>query len=592
MQHDLGFQPRESSSPSLDETSKDDGQDFQSEKPNVRGSWLHEACLTAEDDTTAPQYSMPSPNLIQLPSPSPSPLTEDSLRALDHGNKIKASQLRGNGAYDRSWRRFQEVEVAEGSEKSWEQDMGTSPFVPNESPPFKEPPLYIAETGQDKLKERLSKFSSDQMFELSTSPRSFSHQHAITPENNARHENQALSSKPRKVQPLFQTLELPSVDRQEEEIPKRHFSESIKARELIEPVISPHPNEHEGRARRRKIPESTPTRPEEPLDPPTESALSSSVKRHTETNPKPLQTSPTLNMKLKQATVKDSDTVQSTTPQPKLNRFVPNPLDLDASKSGLKLKQSDHLGASPMPHSMPKPPLSIPTYLQLELSSNRPSSQYIHRSTATDSPYESSRVKLERLTNFLLLPPQLEQVLWFGALACLDSWLYSFTILPLRFFKALYSLLESCGAILWREGHFIGRFIYDGSSRVWQRRGFKPKQESAINLKVNGEDPTQRATSQPRNKAENPNTNFSYPGSTRKRPSNTEQTNRWSKSGPSILMPSAKADLLKGLLIISSCIVLMYFDASMMYHSIRGQAAIKLYVLYNVLEVRGIIDKD
>lgn len=29
----------------------------------------------------------------------------------------------------------------------------------------------------------------------------------------------------------------------------------------------------------------------------------------------------------------------------------------------------------------------------------------------------------------------------------------------------------------------------------------------------------------------------------------------------------------------------MWFDASRMYHSIRGQAAIKLYVIYNVLEV-------
>ena len=29
----------------------------------------------------------------------------------------------------------------------------------------------------------------------------------------------------------------------------------------------------------------------------------------------------------------------------------------------------------------------------------------------------------------------------------------------------------------------------------------------------------------------------------------------------------------------------MWFDASRMYHSIRGQSAIKLYVIYNVLEV-------
>jgi hypothetical protein len=54
---------------------------------------------------------------------------------------------------------------------------------------------------------------------------------------------------------------------------------------------------------------------------------------------------------------------------------------------------------------------------------------------------------------------------------------------------------------------------------------------------------------------------------------------------PSNLEPIDKADIIKGLLILSSCTVLMYFDASMMYHSIRGQAAIKLYVIYNVLEV-------
>jgi hypothetical protein len=50
-------------------------------------------------------------------------------------------------------------------------------------------------------------------------------------------------------------------------------------------------------------------------------------------------------------------------------------------------------------------------------------------------------------------------------------------------------------------------------------------------------------------------------------------------------MPSHKADILKGLLVIASCAILMRFDASKMYHGIRGQAAIKLYVIYNVLEV-------
>ena len=40
-----------------------------------------------------------------------------------------------------------------------------------------------------------------------------------------------------------------------------------------------------------------------------------------------------------------------------------------------------------------------------------------------------------------------------------------------------------------------------------------------------------------------------------------------------------------GALILISSTMLMWFDASRMYHSIRGQAAIKLYVIYNVLEV-------
>jgi hypothetical protein len=42
---------------------------------------------------------------------------------------------------------------------------------------------------------------------------------------------------------------------------------------------------------------------------------------------------------------------------------------------------------------------------------------------------------------------------------------------------------------------------------------------------------------------------------------------------------------LKGLLIISTCLVLLKLDASRMYHWVRGQNAIKLYVIYNILEV-------
>jgi hypothetical protein len=54
---------------------------------------------------------------------------------------------------------------------------------------------------------------------------------------------------------------------------------------------------------------------------------------------------------------------------------------------------------------------------------------------------------------------------------------------------------------------------------------------------------------------------------------------------PSSLNSFHKADLLQGLVIIFSSIFLMNLDASRMYHFIRAQSAMKLYVIYNVLEV-------
>ena len=45
------------------------------------------------------------------------------------------------------------------------------------------------------------------------------------------------------------------------------------------------------------------------------------------------------------------------------------------------------------------------------------------------------------IDNFLLVPARFERFLWFGLLACLDTFLYAVTFLPIRAFVALYSLL-------------------------------------------------------------------------------------------------------------------------------------------------------
>ena len=271
------------------------------------------------------------------------------------------------------------------------------------------------------------------------------------------------------------------------------------------------------------------------------------------------------------------------------SKLPPLPLKLSDPKIASRMAESEGPQPSPMPASIPLPPLSFPTYLQLEMSSQRPSPLYIHRSVTSDFPYESSRVKLERLLSFLFLPPQLEQILWFGTLACLDAWLYSFTILPLRFLKALWVLGQAWAKNVGKEAQFLGSFIYSGMGRMWQRRRRRESiNASAVSASIDdsgtANSPTNdKATTRP---AENDYDNEGSPSNmSRKHRNKKPSKHRRTKSIPSALSPDDKADILKGFLIILTCMILMYFDASRMYHGIRGQAAIKLYVIYNVLEV-------
>ena len=243
---------------------------------------------------------------------------------------------------------------------------------------------------------------------------------------------------------------------------------------------------------------------------------------------------------------------------------------------------------SPISHSIPVPPLSVPTHLHLELSSHRPSPLYLYRSPDYDFPYEPLQVKLERLQNFFFLPPQLELVLWFGTLACFDAWLYTFTILPIRFGKAMSSLVSSWARNLSAEATFLSHFVYAGMGRMWQRWTAKPQRASNEPSSHNDRTPDQakgkrRASSAAGRAVDEMSTGkYTQPSSSKSR---TSRAHRRTRSEPSNLLPIEKADILKGLLIITSCYILMYFDASMMYHNIRGQAAIKLYVIYNALEV-------
>ncbi|KAH6955830.1 eukaryotic membrane protein family-domain-containing protein [Ilyonectria sp. MPI-CAGE-AT-0026] len=257
---------------------------------------------------------------------------------------------------------------------------------------------------------------------------------------------------------------------------------------------------------------------------------------------------------------------------------------------------------SPLPPIIPLPPMSLPTHLQLELAAQRPSPLYIHQSHAYDIPYESNVVKFERLKNVLLIPWYLERTLNFGALACLDAWLYNFTILPVRFFLALAVLFRWWGYVVVKEVKFVVDFVWYGLGRLWRRRRVSRSQQAG------DQSEDERSRSQSRHRSEsrprglssasnasqngsaehrangNGNGRFKIPAQTRGPRSGTFRHRR-TKSIPSNLSAFHKADLLQGLVIVCSSMALMTLDASRMYHFIRAQSAIKLYVIYNILEV-------
>ena len=274
---------------------------------------------------------------------------------------------------------------------------------------------------------------------------------------------------------------------------------------------------------------------------------------------------------------------------------------------------------SPMLPTIPLPPMSLPTHLQLELAGQRPSPLYIHQSHSADTPYESSAVKFERLLNALLLPPYLEQIMNFGTLACFDAWLYTFTILPMRFVTALGVLVRWWLYLIWKEVRWVVGFVWFGLGRLWRRgrrRGRAPSgdpgdQSHAHSERERSQSRARRGTGSPKPRQNgvprerntsnahgssmgeqsrpNPSDVLRPPKHAMPRPGHFRH--RRTKSMPSNLTSYHKADLLQGAVLICSSIALSNLDASRMYHFIRAQSSMKLYVIYNILEVGAIVTK-
>lgn len=279
------------------------------------------------------------------------------------------------------------------------------------------------------------------------------------------------------------------------------------------------------------------------------------------------------------------------------------------------VESRDTRAASPMPPAFPIPPLSAPTFLQLELAAQRPSPLYVYQSYGSDIPYESSAVKFERLKNFLLLPPLLERTLMIGALACLDAWLWTLTILPMRFVLAVKVLVGWWGYVIAKEARWLVAFVWEGLGRMWKRgrRGRGLSRTQSYDSTKSSEPPS-RSPSRARDPLKEAGTNgsstgyggpagdamrrsesersravpngLSLPAWTKPRGRNGPFRHRRTKSMPSDLSSFHKADLLQFAVMIVSSLILTQLDASRMYHFIRAQSAVKLYVIYNLVEVR------
>lgn len=126
--------------------------------------------------------------------------------------------------------------------------------------------------------------------------------------------------------------------------------------------------------------------------------------------------------------------------------------------------------------------------------------------------YDSDAVV--KIQNFLGVPFMVERLIFLGLFACLDSFLYVMTYLPIR-------VVIACSTI------------------VWNALSLLPVH---LNLK--------------------------------------------SKSGAgSGIMRTQQYDLIRGLLFLIGCFALRLLNMSRVYHYIRGQTMIKLYVLTAILEV-------
>lgn len=157
-------------------------------------------------------------------------------------------------------------------------------------------------------------------------------------------------------------------------------------------------------------------------------------------------------------------------------------------------------------------------------------SNYVHgelrRGYELENDEERYIEKRKKFKTFLQVPYEFEKFMFKAYIQLLDSFLFVFTLLPIRF-------LLSCWFLIWRSiWQFISKFF--------------------LHQRYSGLEPI------------------------------IEHKTRY---GTSLLQPAEMCDFLRGIILLSATLTMSYVDTSALYHMVKAQSVIKLYVGFNILEV-------
>ncbi|CAB3982800.1 transmembrane anterior posterior transformation 1 homolog [Paramuricea clavata] len=161
-------------------------------------------------------------------------------------------------------------------------------------------------------------------------------------------------------------------------------------------------------------------------------------------------------------------------------------------------------------------PVDLPEYLIKGLTQNTAKGfslfHYLKVEVTRGYLFEEQEEKFldqrEKIYTFMKTPRELEKLMWFGFLLCLDCFLFVFTYLPVRVLLAMLQLLGNVVCL---------KFL---------------------------------------------------------------------RNTLSLLEPHQTCDLLRGFILLVCCVAMnSWCDLSILYHIVRGQSVIKLYVIYNMLDI-------